>query len=113
MAAGADDGVVVKAADDGGALDDGVSGQVFESDEGATFFEVADQLVGHLAVVEAVRIGGDALKGASQLRLAEDFAFLIKLSVALEDAFGVGKTSQIGVAEFTSLFGGELETIGG
>ena len=103
----------MKAANDGGALDDGVGGQVFEGDESATFFEIADQLLGHLAVVKAVGIGGDALEGAGQLRLPEDFAFLIKLSVALEDAFGVREASQIGVAEFTSFFGGELEAVRG
>ena len=110
---GADDGVAVKTADDGCALDDGVGGKVFESDESATLSEIANQLLRHLAVVEAAGIGGDALKGARQLRLAEDVAFLIKLPVSLEDALGVCETSQVWVAEFTSLFGGQLEAIGG
>ena len=109
---GADDGVVVEAADDGRALDDGVVGQVFESEQRAALVEIIDQLMGHFAVVEVVGIGGDALQGAGQLGLAEGFAFFIELPVALEDALGVGESGQIGVGEFLGLFGGELEALG-
>ena len=77
----------MEGADDGGALDDGVLGEVIERQERAAFVEFFDKLVGHFAVIEVVRIGCDASKGAGQLRLAEGFAFLIQMAVALEDSF--------------------------
>ena len=103
----------MKAADDGSALDDGVAGQVFEGEQRASFAEIGDQFMGHLAAVKIIRMGGDAAKGAGQLGLTEGFTFLVELPISLEDALGVGEESQVRVAEFTGLFGGELKALGG
>ncbi len=69
--------------------------------------------MGHLAVVKILGIGGDAAEGAGQLRLTEGLTLFVELPIALEDALGVGEASQVGVAEFMGLFGGELKALGG
>ena len=110
---GADDGVVVEGAGDGRALDDIVLGEVVEGEQGAALAELVDQFVGQLAVVEVLGVVGDALEGAGELGLAEGFALLIEMAVALEDALRVGKPGEVGVAEFAGLLGGEDEALGG
>ena len=57
--------------------------------------EIGDQLTRHLAAVKIVGVGGDALEGAGQLGLTEDFALLVELPVALKDALGVGEASEV------------------
>ena len=100
-------------AGDGGALDDGVLGEVVEGEQGAAFVEGVDQFMGDFAVVEVVGIGGDVLKGAGQLGLAEGLAFHVMVAVALEDAFGVREAGKVGIGKLFGLLGGEDEAVGG
>ena len=103
----------MEAADDGRALDDGVLGQVFKGKQRTALAEIGDQLMGYFAMVEVLGIGGDAAEGAGQFGLTEGLALLVEFPVALEDAFGVGEEGEVGIAEFMSLFGGELKALGG
>ncbi len=103
----------MEAAGDGGPLDDGVLGKIIKGEECAAFAELVDQLVGHFAAVEGVRIGGNALQGVSEGRLGERLASLVELAVALEDAFGVGKFGQVGITELFGLLGAEDEAAAG
>jgi hypothetical protein len=99
----ADDGVVVEGAGDGGALDDVVLGQVVQCEQAAAFAEFVDQFVGYFAVVEVIRVGGDAFKRAGEFGLTEGLAFFVQMAVALEDAPGVREFCQVGVGKLTGL----------
>ena len=65
--------------------------QVIRGDQAAVLLDVRSQLPGDFAMIEVVGMGGDALEGLRQLRLAEDFPFAVKAAVALKDAPRFGK----------------------
>ncbi len=101
----------MKCADDGLALDHGVLCEVVEREERAAFFEIVDELMRHLAVIEVVGVGGDPLERVRQFRLLECFAFAIVGAVALKQSARLWEARQIGVGEFVCLFGGESEAV--
>jgi hypothetical protein len=86
---------------------------VFEGEQRAALAHICDQFTSHFSVVEVLGICGDAAECAGQLGLTEGLALFVELPVKLEDAFRVREESQVGVAEFMSLFGGQLKAFSG
>ena len=71
--------------------------QVVRCNEAAAFLNELDELVRHLARVEVVGCGGNALESAGQLGLLEDIILMPAFAVVLKDPPGVGKLRQLGV----------------
>src|SRR5690242_17226799 len=69
----------------GPALFDFVVSQVLRRDQTAALLDRRRNLPRHFAMVEVVRIGRDFLQRGSQFRLAENFAGLVVLAIALKD----------------------------
>ena len=55
-------------------------------------------------MVEIGGVVGDAVEGPGQLGLAEDFAFLVEVAIALKDAFGLSKGREVRIGELMSFF---------
>ena len=64
-------------------------------------------------MVEIVRIGGDALQGLRELRLAKCVAGLVEIPIALEDAARIRKLGELGVVQLCGFFRREDETLRG
>ncbi len=72
-----------------------VGGEVGGGDEAAVLSQEIGDLPGHLAVVEVGGIGGDAFQRAGEVGLDETLAGFVEVTVALEDAAGLGELRQI------------------
>ena len=96
---------------DGLAFLDLVVGQVLSSDDAATFLNRGSDLLCKFAVIEVVRIGGDALQCTCQLWLLEDLPSLIEVSVALEDAARFREVRESLVLKAADVFPGERESV--
>ena len=81
------------------ALFDLILRQIVGGNQASALLDGRRQLARQRAMVEIVRIVGDALQRLRQLRLLENVAWLVVVAVALEDAMRLGKLRQIGVAE--------------
>ena len=83
----------------GWPLFDFVLRKIVGGDQAAALLDGRGQLARHRAMVEVVRIFGDALKRLGQLRLLEDVALPVVIAIALKDAMRFGKLRQVGIVE--------------
>ena len=108
----ADDVVAAIGAANRLALFDFVGGEVCGGDKASAFMNGRSQFAGHGSVVEGVGIFGEAFEGAGEFRLLENFAWLIVVSVAQENALGFGKLGEMLISfQILRVFVGEREAI--
>ncbi len=93
------------------AVDGLVAGQVVRGEQAAVGVNGLRQLVSHLALIELIRVGDDALKRLGEVGLPEGFALLIEVSIALKDALRLRELRQIAAMKGAGLPGGKDEAL--